>query len=124
MAKHHPALAPDAGTNAYVTNDEGSADAVQLPPRPRNPREACTQDAGAEEIDASTGRHDETSDSDRQGPTDTYEVTVIRTEVILYTLPAASARHAEERYLMEGEETGSETVELRVDSIEQVSQST
>lgn len=49
---------------------------------------------------------------------DTYEVTVFRAEVITFRLPAVSALDAEERYLRDGEETGSETVELRVDSVE------
>lgn len=92
-----------------------------------DPCEACTQDADAEaaEIDSSMGLHDGTSDGDRRGPMDTYEVTVFRTEMISFTLPAASVRDAEERYLLDGEETGSETVELRVDSIKrQVSQLT
>ncbi|MEU7195607.1 hypothetical protein AB0B04_19060 [Streptomyces xinghaiensis] len=49
---------------------------------------------------------------------DTYEVTVLRAEVITFRLPAVPALDPEERYLMDGEETGSETVERRVDSVE------
>jgi hypothetical protein len=48
---------------------------------------------------------------------DSYEVTVSRTEVISFTLPATSASDAEERYLTDGEETGSKTAELRVESV-------
>ncbi|MGW3954617.1 hypothetical protein ACWEKM_27630 [Streptomyces sp. NPDC004752] len=47
---------------------------------------------------------------------DSYEVTVFRTEMITFTLRADSAQDAEERYLLDGEETDSETVGLRVDS--------
>ncbi|MGA4800533.1 hypothetical protein [Streptomyces lavendulocolor] len=54
---------------------------------------------------------------DRGGP-GSYEVTVFRTEMITFTLTAVSAQDAEERYLLDGEETGSDTVELRVDTIE------
>ncbi|MFJ4526195.1 hypothetical protein ACIP4Y_35655 [Streptomyces sp. NPDC088810] len=52
---------------------------------------------------------------------DVFEVTVVRTEMITFTLRAASGQDAEERYLMDGEETGSETVELRVDSTQRQS---
>ncbi|MFD4565054.1 hypothetical protein [Streptomyces sp. NPDC058475] len=41
---------------------------------------------------------------------------MLRTEMITFRLPAASAQDAEERYLMDAEETSSETVSLRVDS--------
>ncbi|MGW3928725.1 hypothetical protein ACWECC_11545 [Streptomyces microflavus] len=80
--------------------------------------EACTQDADAEaeEIEASMGLRNQTDDNDRPTPGDVYEVTVFRTEMITFTLPAASAQDAEERYLMDGEESGSETVAMRVDS--------
>ncbi|MFD6334889.1 hypothetical protein ACFWGI_35670 [Streptomyces niveus] len=47
-----------------------------------------------------------------------YEVTVFRTEVITFTLRASSAQDAEQRYLVDGDESASETVELRVDSVE------
>ncbi|GAA2720522.1 MULTISPECIES: hypothetical protein [Streptomyces] len=56
-------------------------------------------------------------DDDRGGP-GLYEVTVFRTEMITFTLTAVSAQDAEERYLLDGDETGSDTVELRVDTIE------
>lgn len=87
-----------------------------------DPCEACTQDADAEaaEIDASMGLHEATNGGARQGPLDTYEVTVFRTEMISFTLPAFSVRDAEERYLQDGEETGSETVKLSVDSIKRL----
>ncbi|WP_435060370.1 hypothetical protein [Streptomyces sp. bgisy060] len=62
-------------------------------------------------------QHEEAADGDRGGP-GSYEVTVFRTEVITFTLTAVSAQDAEERYLLDGEETGSDTVELRVDSTE------
>ncbi|MEU6290203.1 hypothetical protein [Streptomyces sp. NPDC046988] len=65
-------------------------------------------------------QHEETADDgddDRGGP-GSYEVTVFRTEMITFTLTAVSAQDAEERYLLDGEETGSDTVKLRVDSIE------
>ncbi|MGW6145342.1 hypothetical protein ACWFR4_46130, partial [Streptomyces sp. NPDC055140] len=51
------------------------------------------------------------------GPRNSYEVTVFRTEKITFTLTAASLQDAEERYLLDGEETGSKTVELRVESV-------
>lgn len=49
---------------------------------------------------------------------DCYEVTVSRTETITFCLLAVSAQDAEGRYLTDGEEIGSDTVELRVDSVE------
>ncbi|MFI0813473.1 hypothetical protein [Streptomyces echinatus] len=64
--------------------------------------------------------HEATADGegdDREGP-GSYLVTVFRTEKITFTLTARSAHDAEERYLLDGEETGSDTVELRVDTIE------
>ncbi|MCX4826905.1 hypothetical protein OG883_45545 [Streptomyces sp. NBC_01142] len=83
-----------------------------------DPCEACAQDADAEaeEIEASMGLRNQTDDGDRPDPRDVYEVTVFRTEMITFTLSAASAQDAEERYLMDGEEIGSETVKMRVDS--------
>jgi hypothetical protein len=83
-----------------------------------DPCEACAQDADAEaeEIEVSMGLRAPTGDRHRPDPRDVYEVTVLRSEMITFTLPAASAQDAEERYLMDGEETGSITVELRVDS--------
>lgn len=53
---------------------------------------------------------------------DTYEVTVLRTEMITFSLPAASVQDAQERYLLDGDETGSDTVGLRVDSIKRLDQ--
>ncbi|WP_432754011.1 hypothetical protein ACE1OA_34830 [Streptomyces sp. JL2001] len=44
------------------------------------------------------------------------EVTVIRTEMATFHLPATSSQDVEERYLMDGEETSSETVALHIDS--------
>ncbi|MEU7195593.1 hypothetical protein AB0B04_18985 [Streptomyces xinghaiensis] len=41
-----------------------------------------------------------------------------RTETITFCLLAVSAQDAEGRYLTDGEEIGSDTVELRVDSVE------
>ncbi|MEV6683384.1 hypothetical protein AB0N09_42020 [Streptomyces erythrochromogenes] len=49
-----------------------------------------------------------------------YEVTVFRTEMITFRLRAASTQDAEERYLTDGEETGSATVSLNVDSTVQL----
>ncbi|MGW3387311.1 hypothetical protein [Streptomyces cinereoruber] len=57
------------------------------------------------------------ADDDRDGP-GSYEVTVFRTEMIAFILTAVSAQDAEERYLLDGEEIGSDTVEHRVDTIE------
>ncbi|MFJ9580645.1 hypothetical protein ACIRQF_30180 [Streptomyces sp. NPDC101191] len=81
--------------------------------------EACAQDADteADEIEASMGLREPATHVDDQNPTDAYEVTVFRTEMITYALTAVSAQDAEERYLLDGEETGSKTVELRVDSV-------
>ncbi|MFJ5820035.1 hypothetical protein ACIQGT_40050 [Streptomyces sp. NPDC093108] len=45
-----------------------------------------------------------------------FEVTVTRTEMITFRLPAVSALDAEERYLTDGEETNSKTVGLCVES--------
>lgn len=45
-----------------------------------------------------------------------FEVTVIRTEMITFHLPATSPQDAEASYLMDGEETSSETVTLHIDS--------
>ncbi|MEW2260769.1 hypothetical protein [Streptomyces sp. NPDC047869] len=83
-----------------------------------DPCEPCTQDADAEAdmIEASVGLRDRPTDRDSRTPTYDYEVTVLRTEMIAFRLLAASAQDAEERYLMDGEETGSETVSQRVDS--------
>lgn len=53
-------------------------------------------------------------------PTDApmiYEVVIVRTEIIAFRLAATSAEDAEERYLMDGDEVGSETESIRVDSI-------
>ena len=45
-----------------------------------------------------------------------FEVTVIRTEMITFHLPATSPQDAEASYLVDGEETSSETVALHIDS--------
>ncbi|MEU9761682.1 hypothetical protein AB0D98_18445 [Streptomyces sp. NPDC047987] len=55
---------------------------------------------------------------------DSYEVTFFRTEMITFTLSADSAQDAAERYLMDGEETGSDTVRLSVDSIKRLEEPT
>ncbi|MGC5264108.1 hypothetical protein ACPXCO_24120 [Streptomyces cyaneofuscatus] len=105
---------------------EGEKDGSTCPNGNRPPEcreidlcEACTQDADAEAevIETSMGLRNQTNDTDRPTPDSVYEVTVFRTEMITFTLPAASAQDAEERYLMDGEEGDSETVAMRVDSI-------
>ena len=50
-----------------------------------------------------------------------YEVTVTRTETITFELDAESADDAWQRYLLDGEETGSRTVSLDVESVQEVS---
>ncbi|MFE9252828.1 hypothetical protein [Streptomyces sp. NPDC007088] len=52
-----------------------------------------------------------------------FEVTVTRTEMITFRLPALSALDAEERYLTDGEEINSKTVGLCVESTLQVDSS-
>jgi len=69
-----------------------------------------------EVIEASMGLREGSTDGEGRGPTDDYEVTVFRTEKITFTLRATSEQDAENRYLLDGEETASKTVELRVDS--------
>ncbi|WP_159027614.1 MULTISPECIES: hypothetical protein [unclassified Streptomyces] len=89
-----------------------------------DPCEACAQDADAEaeSIEASMGLHAATTtDGERPDPMDVYEVTVLRTEMISYTLRATSAQDAENRYLTDGEETGSKTVDLSVNAIQRQS---
>lgn len=66
--------------------------------------------------DAAEPLHDRTADEDGRGPVGVCEVTVFRTEMITFRLPAASAQDAEERYLADGEEGSSRAVRLRVDS--------
>lgn len=65
-------------------------------------------------------QHEESADGGDDGPggSGSYQVTLFRTEMITFTLTAVSAQDAEERYLLDGEEIGSDTVELRVDTIE------
>ena len=46
-----------------------------------------------------------------------YSVTVTRTESITFELDAASPEDAEERYLMDGDEVGSSTGSLQVESV-------
>lgn len=46
-----------------------------------------------------------------------YEVTIERTEVITFRLPATSAEDAENRFWSDGDEISSETESTRVDSI-------
>ena len=46
-----------------------------------------------------------------------YTVEISRTETITYSVEATSAEDAEARYLMDGEETGSETASLSVESV-------
>ncbi|MER5372560.1 hypothetical protein [Streptomyces sp. NPDC002553] len=84
-----------------------------------DPCEACAQDTDteAEEIEASMGLREPATHDDDQKPMDAYEVTVLRTEMITFTLTAVSAQDAKERYLLDGEETCSKTVELRVDCV-------
>jgi hypothetical protein len=47
----------------------------------------------------------------------TYEVTVARTELIAFEVDAPDADQAEDRYLMDGEETGSKTGSTVVESV-------
>ncbi|MGW6792399.1 hypothetical protein [Streptomyces chartreusis] len=46
-----------------------------------------------------------------------YTVTITRTEAIEFEVEAESEEDAEERYLMDGDETGSETVSTTVNSV-------
>ncbi|MCZ1012343.1 hypothetical protein [Streptomyces lydicus] len=125
---------PGCGTS-YVDNGDGPCpggrsvskhDGVMCPNNNRPPEcteldpcETCTQDADAEAevIEASMDLRGRATDGHGQGPMDVYEVTVFRTEMITFHLPAASTQDAEERYLLDGDETTSETVALNVDSI-------
>lgn len=50
----------------------------------------------------------------------TFLVSVLRTESISFEVEAESREDAEARYLMDGEETGSKTVDLSVESVENV----
>ncbi|MFF3942730.1 hypothetical protein [Streptomyces phaeofaciens] len=45
------------------------------------------------------------------------EVSVLRAETIRLALPATCAEDAQRRFLTDGDETGSRTVTLRVDSV-------
>lgn len=47
-----------------------------------------------------------------------FEVIVLRTERIAFTVRASSPEEAEDIYLTAGNESGSQTVELRVESVE------
>ncbi|WP_330342633.1 hypothetical protein [Streptomyces sp. NBC_00557] len=87
-----------------------------------DPCEACAQDADAEGemIEASMGLRDRPADADGRGSTDVYEVTVVRTQRITFRLPAASVQDAEERYLTDGEQGSSNTVQQRVESTRRV----
>jgi hypothetical protein len=89
-----------------------------------DPCEPCAQDedAEAEQIEASMGLRNRTNNGACPDPAATYEVIVFRTEMITFSLPAASVQDAEERYLMDGDETGADTVALRVDSIKRLDQ--
>lgn len=55
-------------------------------------------------------------------PQHLYTVTTSRTELITYEILADSPQDAEERYLTDGEETGSKTTALEVDSVEPTEQ--
>lgn len=129
---------PTSGTcpgchSSYADNGDGPCsggrsvpkhDGVMCPNGNRPPEcteidscEACTQDAEAEVVEASMDLRGRATDGEGRGPMAVYEVTVFRTEMITFHLPAASIQDAEERYLLDGHETASETVALCVDSI-------
>ena len=46
-----------------------------------------------------------------------YEVSFARTELITVEVEAVSAQDAEERYLLDGDETGSKTIGMNVESV-------
>lgn len=50
----------------------------------------------------------------------TFEVTVVRQEIISFALEATDAADAEARYLEDGDETGSVTVNITVKSVGEV----
>ncbi|MEU7385016.1 hypothetical protein AB0A91_34685 [Streptomyces sp. NPDC042207] len=82
-----------------------------------DPCEACTRDVDveAQEIERSMGLRalrQGTTDTDPHAPMGVHEVTVSRTELITFTVHAASAPDAEERHLTDGHETASKTVAL------------
>ncbi|MDF3303070.1 hypothetical protein [Streptomyces tropicalis] len=91
-----------------------------------DPCEACAQDEDEEAamIEASMGlrRAPTLSRGDQPDTADTYEVIVLRTERISFTLTASSVQDATDHYLIDGDETASTTTATSIETVRRLTQ--